>query len=248
MSSVRIEVVPAARSPGASDDVAGHEPPGAGPAGAAGARARRQSAGAGLGALHYARADGMLAAFQSVGCAAVLIDRRDIVLKFNAEARRHLGSAIAIVQRQLVASDRAAQPAFQRLLDGMEAPRGPRDAPCVVLRRAQGQPLLACAVPLERAGRERGGLKGIVLLIDPDRDRKPSASTLRQMFGLTPAEARLAAGLAAGLDLPEIARRHRVAVATLRVQLKSVFAKTLTKRQAELVALLARWSHVPRGL
>ena len=61
-----------------------------------------------------------------------------------------------------------------------------------------------------------------------------------QVFGLTHAEARLASALVQGLDLQEIARLHRVSVGTLRVQLKSVFGKTQTKRQAQLVALLAK--------
>jgi DNA-binding CsgD family transcriptional regulator len=63
---------------------------------------------------------------------------------------------------------------------------------------------------------------------------------LQQVFNLTPAEARLASGLGKGLDLQEISDLHGVSVGTLRVQLKSVFSKTQTKRQAQLVVLLAR--------
>jgi DNA-binding CsgD family transcriptional regulator len=60
------------------------------------------------------------------------------------------------------------------------------------------------------------------------------------MFDLTPAEVRLAERLMKGDDMTCIAAAHRVSLATLRTQLRSVFSKTDTHRQAELVALLMR--------
>jgi len=56
---------------------------------------------------------------------------------------------------------------------------------------------------------------------------------------LTPAEARIALGIARGDALAAIAKAHGISIATVRTQLKSVFAKTGTHRQAQLVALLA---------
>lgn len=64
--------------------------------------------------------------------------------------------------------------------------------------------------------------------------------TLRGAFGLTPAEARLAARLAGGDTLEHAADALNVTKETARSQLKQVFAKTETHRQSELVALLAR--------
>jgi DNA-binding CsgD family transcriptional regulator/PAS domain-containing protein len=58
-------------------------------------------------------------------------------------------------------------------------------------------------------------------------------------FGLTSAEKRLAAGLVAGMTLDEIAARNGVAKNTVRNQLRSIFSKTGTNRQAELVRLLS---------
>ena len=69
--------------------------------------------------------------------------------------------------------------------------------------------------------------------------------TLQRMFGLTRAETHLALRLAHG-DAPlEIARSWRLSRTTIRSQLASLFAKTDTKRQAELVALLGRISVLP---
>ena len=65
-------------------------------------------------------------------------------------------------------------------------------------------------------------------------------ASLDPRFGLTPAERRLAVQLACGLSLRQSADHLGITYQTARTQLKAVFAKTGTSRQAELVALLAR--------
>jgi DNA-binding CsgD family transcriptional regulator len=60
------------------------------------------------------------------------------------------------------------------------------------------------------------------------------------MFDLTPAEAKITIALLEGGDLRSIAAAQRVSIETIRSQLKSVFAKTNTSRQADLIALLMR--------
>jgi DNA-binding CsgD family transcriptional regulator len=59
---------------------------------------------------------------------------------------------------------------------------------------------------------------------------------------LSEAEAQLVGALVDGLTLKEIATRRGVAVTTVRSQLRSVFLKTETERQADLVALVLRVS------
>jgi DNA-binding CsgD family transcriptional regulator len=63
---------------------------------------------------------------------------------------------------------------------------------------------------------------------------------LRSGFGLTQAEACVALAITRGESLDEIARARGVTVATTRTQLKSVFFKTQTHRQAELAAFVGR--------
>jgi DNA-binding CsgD family transcriptional regulator len=70
------------------------------------------------------------------------------------------------------------------------------------------------------------------------RTRRISEASLRSRFCLTPAEAQIALGIADGKTLAAIAEARGVSVSTARGQLKFVFAKTGTHRQAELVALL----------
>ncbi len=62
----------------------------------------------------------------------------------------------------------------------------------------------------------------------------------KRAYPLTPAEAKIAIALLQGGDLRGIAAAQRVSLETVRTQLKSVFAKTNTARQADLIALLMR--------
>ena len=63
---------------------------------------------------------------------------------------------------------------------------------------------------------------------------------LAALFDLTPAEARVAAGLMCGHDLHAIALERRLSPETVRSQLRSIFLKTGTRRQAHLVEVLLR--------
>ena len=66
----------------------------------------------------------------------------------------------------------------------------------------------------------------------------PSAAILAKTFRLTPSEAKVACIIARGAPPDIAARELKISRETARNQLKSVFAKTDTHRQSELVALL----------
>jgi DNA-binding CsgD family transcriptional regulator len=78
-----------------------------------------------------------------------------------------------------------------------------------------------------------------LVLSRPASDTVSDPDTIRDLLGLTAAEARLVAALAEGGGLVDAARRLGIAHNTAKAQLQSVFAKTGVNRQAQLVALLA---------
>jgi DNA-binding CsgD family transcriptional regulator len=78
----------------------------------------------------------------------------------------------------------------------------------------------------------------IVTVTDPDLERRRLEAHLRDAFGLTPAESSLAAEIAKGDGRKAAAQRRGVALSTARAQLSSIFEKTGTRRQAELVRLI----------
>jgi DNA-binding CsgD family transcriptional regulator/PAS domain-containing protein len=83
-----------------------------------------------------------------------------------------------------------------------------------------------------------------VFITDPDNHPIPPAQMLTSLFGLTPAEARLAILLAEGNTLQDSADRLRVTLATVRTQRMQIFQKTGTVRQSHLVSLLLRLNSV----
>ena len=62
---------------------------------------------------------------------------------------------------------------------------------------------------------------------------------LQDLFGLTDAEASIAAAIFSGGEPAEIARTRGVAEATVRKQISNAYRKLEVNRQAELVRLLA---------
>jgi DNA-binding CsgD family transcriptional regulator len=191
------------------------------------------------------RAEGMLDALESLGCAGALIDRAGRLRRLNAKAEQLLGHGIALRHGKLCAMEKSAEPAFQRLIaEGLSPPsleRGPR-LPAAVLPRRQGRPLVAYAIPVVRSAQDLVQAAVILILVDPDEHRDPVDIVLQQAFGLTAAEIRIAKGIARGEDLKDIAEKHGISIGTARAQLKSVMAKSETHRQSELVSLMMRLS------
>jgi DNA-binding CsgD family transcriptional regulator/PAS domain-containing protein len=79
----------------------------------------------------------------------------------------------------------------------------------------------------------------LILITDLDRQPKALGRRLVDLFDLTPAEACLAAALAAGKRLEDIAEERGVRMPTLRTQLRAILDKTGTRRQVDLMRLVA---------
>lgn len=79
-----------------------------------------------------------------------------------------------------------------------------------------------------------------VAISDPEARPVGLDARLRMLFGLTEAEARLAALLAQGRELREAAEALEVTYGTARTRLAQIFQKTDTRRQAELVGLVLK--------
>lgn len=81
-------------------------------------------------------------------------------------------------------------------------------------------------------------VRAIVFIGDPTQRVRPAHDTLRLLFKLTPAECRFAMLLTDGHSPVAIAEKIGVSRNTLKSQLASIFRKTGTSRQPELVRLL----------
>jgi DNA-binding CsgD family transcriptional regulator/PAS domain-containing protein len=168
-----------------------------------------------------------------------------------------------------------ANQAAERLLarqDGLRLPRGILSASDPVAARRLGVAIAAAAlggpargeslaVPRESAqrpyvllvmpsGRESWflyppGVRAIVTVTDLDSARCPGPELLREIFGLSRTQARVAALLAEGREVKEIAQELGVSSFTVRRHLADIMEKTETTRQAELALLLSRLPQQP---
>ena len=89
------------------------------------------------------------------------------------------------------------------------------------------------------------GLRPVVMLLffHPASAPAVDATLLHAVFGLTPAECRVATLLAEGLPLKQIAQLQGTQTETVRKQLQSIYQKTATNRQPDLVRLLLHLPH-----
>jgi DNA-binding CsgD family transcriptional regulator/PAS domain-containing protein len=197
--------------------------------------------------LGSAHARGVIDAFEMTGTAAFLINRQAQVIRANNAAEAMLGKGLSIVNKQLMADDGQASVAIARLIwnAGGGTKEATRVAAPVTVPRAGCRPLVVYAIPLAGAIRDVFcAARAIVMVRDLDARPHPPETLLRMIFGLTVAETKLAVRMASGVVLETVADNLGRTYETARAQLKSVFAKTNTHRQAELVALLASLSQI----
>ena len=78
----------------------------------------------------------------------------------------------------------------------------------------------------------------VVFVSDPDQRLDVDPAAVKDLYGLTPAEAAVASLVGVGRPVLEAASRLGVQINTVRMQLKQVYAKTGARRQSALVHLI----------
>jgi len=82
----------------------------------------------------------------------------------------------------------------------------------------------------------------MITLRDPNHCPSQQWLLFKKQFNLTPAEARLCRSFADGLTLNDYCEKWKVATSTARSQLHSIFGKTSTHRQSDLLRLIFLFS------
>lgn len=207
--------------------------------------ARAARIGQELGAAAVAR-HALVAALDRLPRGVLLLDRRLGVRFANGYAEEVLavGDGLRLDRGALVAARPAETAALRQLVAGAGSP-GNREPAAAGGYLTLSRPslrrrleLLVSPVTPELASIAAGRAVAVVFLVDPDRRLELPHEALRQLYGLTPSEARLATALAEGIGLPEAAEQLGITHETAKSTLRVVFAKTGTRRQAELVRLL----------
>jgi DNA-binding CsgD family transcriptional regulator len=113
----------------------------------------------------------------------------------------------------------------------------PREAPCAPIHVTVVQLRPKVHVP-DVPWTSRGAPVAIVIACDPGLDRQSREIIMRRRFGLTSAESALAVEILKGDGRTAAARRCGITCGTAKTHLASIFEKTGTHRQAELVRVL----------
>lgn len=180
------------------------------------------------------------AAFSLLATAAFILDRDGRIRHLNGAASAMLGRKFPLASRhgRLALADPKLATAFQNALRDAARESGRSSALLVRLAPAAAAEVLVAPLqpPHARTSSWREPL-ALVVVATGERDKRSIASRMQKLYRLTPAESRVAAALATGQTLEDISCKSGVTEATLRSQLRSIFGKTGTSRQAELVRL-----------
>ncbi|WP_442756616.1 helix-turn-helix transcriptional regulator [Methylocystis sp. JAN1] len=182
-----------------------------------------------------------------IGLPAAILDARGKVLAANALIEAMASYVKWLPKDRLAFFDPGADALLQAAIADISRPaaKSVRSFPA---KGMAGDPVVAHLIPATGEARDLfdGGF-GVLALTPLAAPSAPGATLMQGLFDLTPAEARVASGVAEGLTPDQIATRQNVTVATIRTQMKSVFAKTGSSRQPQLAALLAAQPRIPLG-
>jgi len=181
--------------------------------------------------------------------AVFVVDENARIIFQNRAADGVLGDGLQEQNGRLIARG-AVGDQFQRVLtkaaDGALSDLHPEFLQPVVIARSRDRfPLVAHLIPLRVPQQSTlaqflaaGRVAVLVQSMESERTAEPTL--VRDILGLTLAEARLAVLVGTGLAPRDVAQQLGVKEETARTVLKRVFAKTGLSRQSELAALMTR--------
>lgn len=172
--------------------------------------------------------------FANRAAARLLGERDGVELAAGRSSDERLGAGTRAKTAEIDAAiGRALAPASAEIPHfsvGVRVPRSAGRAPVV---------LNISALPEDNAfGGPTDRARVIVFMTDTGASPPINVEMVKRFYSLTDAEMRLVEQVCAGGSLKEVAARLGVGEATAHTQLQSVFGKTETSRQAELVKLV----------
>ncbi|MGB6177230.1 MAG: helix-turn-helix transcriptional regulator [Methylocella sp.] len=181
------------------------------------------------------------AALNAMRLPAVALDQQGFIDEVNAAAEAVFDNDVKIKDRRLFVRDPAARALLKEVIDQLTTSprRNPLATDPIIVQRRDKMPVIVRIWPFAGAAHlPAQEVRAFLTLNALGPKPGPPAAILARTFRLTPAEAKLACVIARGASPGIAARELKISRETARNQLKSVFAKTDTHRQSELVALL----------
>ena len=175
------------------------------------------------------------AALNAMRLPAIALDEHGFVADVNTAADAVFDQNIKIKDRRLFIRDPDARTLLKEAINQLKDLPRPAPFEPVIVPRTDKLPVIVRIWPSDGLGEDMR----VLLTLNALGPRPgPSAAIIAKTFRLTPSEAKLASIIARGAPPDIAARELKISRETARNQLKSVFAKTDTHRQSQLVALL----------
>jgi DNA-binding CsgD family transcriptional regulator len=172
---------------------------------------------------------------------AIALDRDGFVVDVNTAAEAAFDNNIKIRDRRLFVRDPDSRNLIKDAIDQLSGPSDSNFLPLepVIVPRMDKLPVIVRIWPFEGPEVPSAQEVRVLLTLNALGPRPgPPTAIIAKTFRLTHSEAKLACIVARGASPDIAARELKISRQTARSQLKSVFAKTDTHRQSELVALL----------
>jgi len=188
----------------------------------------------------------MAEALDALQCGVMLIGDDGRLLHANRAAEHMLreGRLVRSSNGRLQAQRPSANHELHRAvhLSGQDAAAIDTTGLAIRLTEKGQSPVFAHVLPISTSGAassiDRAATSAV--FVNADHEGAPRLEPFATLYGLTCAEVRVLAGLLSGRSLADVARMLHVGRATVKTQLDSVFQKTGTHRQAELLNLIIK--------
>ena len=191
--------------------------------------------------IEAARTSSLVEAFNAVGSAIGLLDRKGKLLAASERFEAFVGDVMTEGRGRLRMHDARTDSRFAAGLAEVEQSRAGLSL-AVRDKDHVGVGVMHLVPALHDARELFSKVSIFAVMARPGNSLLPAADIISALYDLTPAEARVARSIAQGYSPAEVARQLNLSSETIRSQLKRVFAKTSTKRQSELSLLISRLS------
>jgi DNA-binding CsgD family transcriptional regulator len=170
----------------------------------------------------------------------VLLDGNGALVDANSLARDVLknGDGIQVRGGRFAFADLALDARLVRLIELAGRPVGGSSTIAARIKRPRAAAYRIVVSPVG-AGGDRRGVAFVAILYGPHERREIADTVLRELYGLTRAQAEVARRLHAGRTVEETASDLDLSLNTVRTHLKVIFSKCEVQSQAELMHLLA---------
>jgi DNA-binding CsgD family transcriptional regulator len=185
-------------------------------------------------------------ALDLIGLPAAILDVNGRVLAANSLIQELNNHVRWLPRNEVALKDHSANVLLRNAIRELTNPCATVVRSFPVGRRSV-KPIVVHLIPATMSARElfNGGF-GVLAVTPITAPEPPDAALIQGLFDLTPAEARVAGGIVAGMTIKEMAACHAVGIETVRSQMKSVLSKIGVRRQSEAATRLAVLSPATR--